>query len=131
MARKAKKEPINITPPTPKQPLVNTDRVKVDVLFNGDNVICALQEAVDKESGARQAYIMNFPYKVDYDNPKLDSTGIVTDPEVKVHYSPWCPLTPETRIPVNHNMVVTILDPVPSLRDTYITNVQKMGGNVE
>tara|TARA_B000000565_G_scaffold167320_1_gene126510 strand:- start:206 stop:601 length:396 start_codon:yes stop_codon:yes gene_type:complete len=131
MARKAKKEPINITPPTPKQPLVNTDRVKVVVLFNGDNVICDLQEAVDKESGTRQAYIMNFPYKVDYDNPKLDSTGIVTDPEVKVHYSPWCPLTPETRIPVNHNMVVTILDPVPSLRDTYITNVQKMGGNVE
>ena len=131
MARKAKKEPINITPPTPKQPLVNTDRVKVVVLFNGDNVIWDLQEAVDKERGARQAYIMNFPYKVDYDQPKMDSTGIVTDPEVKVHYSPWCPLTPETKIPVNHNMVVTILDPVPSLRDTYITNVQKMGGNVE
>ena len=130
MARKAKKEPINITPPTPKQPLVNTDRVKVVVLFNGDNVICDLQEAVDKESGTRQAYIMNFPYKVDYDNPKLDSTGIVTDPEVKVHYAPWCPLSPETRIPLNHNMVVTILEPVPSLRDTYIQNVQKMGGNV-
>ena len=72
---------------------------------------------------------MNFPYKVEYDQPKTDgTTGIVEDPEVKVHYSPWCPLTPETRIPVNHNMVVTILEPVPSLRDTYITNVQKMGG---
>ena len=128
---KGKKAPINITPPTPKQTLVNTDRVKVVILFNGDNIICDLQEAVDKESGARQAYIMNFPYKVDYDQPTLDGTGIVTDPEVKVHYSPWCPLTPETRIPVNHNMVVSILEPVPSLRDTYITNVQKMGGNVE
>ena len=100
-------------------------------MFNGDNVICDLQEAVDKESGQRQAYIMNFPYKVDYDQPKLDTTGIVTDPEVKVHYQPWCPLSPETRIPLNHNMVVTILEPVPSLRDTYISNVQKMGGNVE
>ena len=129
MARK-KKEPINVTPPAP-QHFVKSERVKVVVMFNGDSVICDLQEAVDKESGARQAYIMNFPYKVDYDNPKLDSTGIVTDPEVKVHYSPWCPLTQETRITVNHNMVVTILDPVPSLRDTYITNVQKMGGNVE
>ena len=130
MARK-KKEPINITPPTPPQFLVKSERVKVVVMFSGDNVICDLQEAVDKESGARQAYIMNYPYKVDYDTPKMDKTGIVTDPEVKVHYSPWCPLTPETKIPVNHNMVVTILDPVPSLRDTYITNVQKMGGNVE
>jgi len=32
---------------------------------------------------------------------------------------------------LNHNMVVTILEPVPSLRDTYISNVQKMGGSVE
>ena len=37
----------------------------------------------------------------------------------------------EVKIPLNHNMVVTILEPMPSLRDTYITNVQKMGGNVE
>jgi hypothetical protein len=28
-------------------------------------------------------------------------------------------------------MVLTVLEPVPSLRDTYISNVQKMGGNVE
>ena len=130
MARK-KKEPINITPPTPPQFLVKSERVKVVVMFNGDNVICDLQEAVDKETGVRQAYIANYPYKVEYDSPKMDKTGIVTDPEVKVHYSPWCPLTPETRIPVNHNMVVSILEPVPSLRDTYITNVQKMGGSVE
>ena len=126
-----KKEPINITPPAPTQPLVKSERVKVVVMFNGDNVICDLQEAVNKETGERQAYIMNFPYKVDYDQPKMDKAGIVTDPEVKVHYSPWCPLSPETKIPLNHNMVVTILEPVPSLRDTYIGNVQKMGGNVE
>ena len=130
MARK-KKEPVNITPPAPPQFLVKSERVKVVVMFNGDNVICDLQEAVNKDSGERQAYIMNYPYKVDYDTPKLDKAGIVTDPEVKVHYSPWCPLSPEVKIPLNHNMVVTILEPVPSLRDTYISNVQKMGGNVE
>ena len=130
MARK-KKEPINVTPPPAPQHFVKSERVKVVVMFNGDNVICDLQEAVDKDSGARQAYIMNYPYKVDYDSPKMDKTGIVTDPEVKVHYSPWCPLSPEVKIPINQNMVVTILEPVPSLRDTYISNVQKMGGNVE
>ena len=130
MARK-KKDPINETPPTPPQFLVKSERVKVVVMFNGDNVICDLQEAVDKESGARQAYIMNYPYKVNYDSPKMDKTGIVTDPEVKVHYAPWCPLSPEVKIPINQNMVVTILEPVPSLRYTYITNVQKMGGSVE
>ena len=130
MARK-KKEPINVTPPTPPQFLVKSERVKVVVMFNGDNVICDLQEAVDKETGIRQAYIANYPYKVEYDSPKMDKAGIVTDPEVKVHYSPWCPLSPEIKIPINQNMVVTILEPVPSLRDTYMTNVQKMGGSVE
>ena len=129
MARK-KKEPVNITPPAPPQFLVKSERVKVVVMFNGDNVICDLQEAVNKDSGERQAYIMNYPYKVEYDSPKMNKTGIVTDPEVKVHYSPWCPLTPEIKIPLNHNMVLTVVEPVPSLRDTYITNVQKMGGNV-
>ena len=55
-----KKEPINITPPAPTQPLVKSERVKVVVMFNGDNVICDLQEAVNKETGERQAYIANF-----------------------------------------------------------------------
>ena len=129
---KGKKEPINVTPPpAPPQHIVKSDRVKVVVMFNGDNVICDLQEAVDKETSARQAYIMNFPYKVEYDQPKLDEAGIVTDPAVKVHYQPWCPLSPETRVPVNPTVVVTILEPMPSLRDTYISNVQKMGGSVE
>ena len=128
---KGKKEPINITPPAPTQHIVKSDRVKVLVMFNGENVICDLQEAVDKDSGQRQAYIMNFPYKVEYDQPKLDEAGVVTDPAVKVHYQPWCPLSPEIKIPINQNVVVTILEPVPSLRDTYITNVQKMGGSIE
>jgi hypothetical protein len=125
-----KKQPIDVTPKA-QESLVNSERIKIIVLFNGDNVIADLQEAVDKETGARQAYIMNFPYKVEYSQPKVDGTGIVEDPEVRVNYSPWGPLTPETKIPVNHNMVVTILEPVPSLRDTYITNVQKLGGTVK
>ena len=111
--------------------IINSDRVKVVIMFNGDNILADVQEAVDKESGARQAYILNYPYKVTYSSPELDGTGIVTDPEVKVHYQPWCPLSPETQIPINQSVVVSILEPVPSLRDTYVENVRKMGGTVE
>ena len=129
---KGKKEPINITPPpAAAESLIKAERVKVVILSNGDSVIADVQEATHKETGERQAFILNFPYKVEYDQPKLYGTGIVTDPEVKVHYSPYCPLTPEVQIPINHTMVLTILEPVPSLRDTYIKNVQKMGGSVE
>ena len=119
----------NITPK--EEALVRSERIKIIIMHNGDQIIADIQEAVNKETNQRQAYILNFPYRVEYDQPKLDGTGIVSDPEVRVNYSPWCPLTPETRIPINHNMVVSIVEPVPSLRDTYITNVRKMGGNVE
>ena len=46
--------------------IINSDRVKVVIMFNGDNILADVQEAVDKESGARQAYILNYPYKVTY-----------------------------------------------------------------
>ena len=65
---KGKKEPINITPPTPPQFLVKSERVKVVVMFNGDNVICDLQEAVDKETGIRP---------VSYTHLTLPTTTIV------------------------------------------------------
>ena len=78
----------NVTPSV-NETLVKTDRVKVVILTNGDNIIADVQEATHKDTGERQAFILNFPYKVEYDQPKLDDTGIVTDPEVKVHYSPY------------------------------------------
>jgi len=39
---KGKKEPINITPPTPAQFLVKSERVKVVIMFNvgGDGCVC-------------------------------------------------------------------------------------------
>jgi len=111
--------------------MVNSERVKVVILMDGNKVIADVQEAVHKDTGERQAWVFNFPYKVTHDEPKLDGTGIVVDPEVKIHYQPWCPLTSDVQMAINPNFVVSILEPVPSLRDTYIENVRKMGGEVE
>jgi len=111
--------------------MVNADRVKVIVTMTGESVWTDLQEAVDKDTNERKAYVFNYPYKVTYSQPKLDGTGLVTDPEVKVNYEPWNALTSDVRIAVSPSYVVTILEPVPSLRDTYIENVRKMGGDVE
>lgn len=111
--------------------MVNAERVKVVVLMNGDSVIADLQEAVHKETGERQAWVFNYPYKIEYDNPKLEGTGIVMDPDVKVYYQPWNPLTTDTQIAINPSYVVTIMEPQPSLRETYIQNVGKMTGDVE
>ena len=73
--------------------MVNAERVKIVVLMDGQSVITDLQEAVHKETGERQAWVFNYPYKVTYDSPKLEGTGISMDPDVKVYYEPWNPLT--------------------------------------
>ena len=44
--------------------MVDPSRIKLILTRDGDNVITDLQEAVDKESGVRQAYVMTIPYKV-------------------------------------------------------------------
>ena len=111
--------------------MVKSERVKVVVMFDGRSVISDVQEAVDKDTSERKAWVLNFPYVVTYDAPKLGDTGIVEDPEVKVHYSPWNPLSSDIQVAVNPDAVVSIMEPVPSLRDTYIENVRKMGGDIE
>ena len=111
--------------------MVNAERVKIVVLMDGQSVITDLQEAVHKETGERQAWVFNYPYKVTYDSPKLEGTGISMDPDVKVYYEPWNPLTTDIQVAMNPDYVVTIMEPQPSLRDTYISNVEKMTGSVE
>ena len=44
--------------------MIEETRIKLVFTRDGDNIICDLQEAVDKETGKRQAYIMTIPYKV-------------------------------------------------------------------
>ena len=111
--------------------MVNAERVIVVILMDGTNVIADVQEAVHKETGERQAWVFNYPYTVSYEQPKMEGVGLQEDPEVRVNYAAWCPLTIDTQIAVNTQFVVSIMEPVPSLRDTYVENVRKMGGDVE
>jgi hypothetical protein len=111
--------------------MINADRVKIAVLMDGRSVISDIQEAVHKETGERQAWVFNYPYAVTYDQPKLEGTGITMDPDVKVYYEPWNPLTTDVQVAINPQFVVTIMEPQPSLRDTYVANVVKMLGDVE
>ena len=37
--------------------MIAEERIKLVFTRDGDNIICDLQEAVDKETGKRQAYI--------------------------------------------------------------------------
>ena len=82
--------------------MVDPSRIKLVLTRDGDNVITDLQEAVDKESGVRQAYVMTIPYKVVITEEPQQQTDLETfeDQEIKVRYTPWNPFTIDQKIAV-------------------------------
>ena len=111
--------------------MIEEDRIKLVFTRDGDNIICDLQEAVDKESGKRQAYIMTVPYKVwiidQPDNPVNMET--FEDQEVKIRYTPWNPFTVDQKIAITPDYVISVMEPSPSILQTYLSNVRAKTGD--
>ena len=111
--------------------MVDPSRIKLILTRDGDNVITDLQEAVDKESGVRQAYVMTIPYKVVITEEPEQSTNLETfeDQEIKVRYTPWNPFTIDQKIAVTPDYIITVMEPAPSILQTYLANVNKRTGD--
>ena len=111
--------------------MVDPSRIKLVLTRDGDNVITDLQEAVDKESGVRQAYVMTIPYKVVITEEPQQQTDLETfeDQEIKVRYTPWNPFTIDQKIAVTPDYIITVMEPAPSILQTYLSNVNKRAGD--
>ena len=111
--------------------MVDPSRIKLVLTRDGDNVITDLQEAVDKESGVRQAYVMTIPYKVVITEEPQQQTNLETfeDQEIKVRYTPWNPFTIDQKIAVTPDYIITVMEPAPSILQTYLANVNKRTGD--
>ena len=111
--------------------MVDPSRIKLVLTRDGDNVITDLQEAVDKESGVRQAYVMTIPYKVVITEEPQQQTDLETfeDQEIKVRYTPWNPFTIDQKIAVTPYYTITVMEPAPSILQTYLANVNKRTGD--
>ena len=86
--------------------MIDETRIKLVFTRDGDNIICDLQEAVDKETGKRQAYIMTIPYKVwIIDQPETPvNMETFEDQEVKIRYTPWNPFTVDQKIAITPDL---------------------------
>ena len=111
--------------------MVDPSRIKLVLTRDGDNVITDLQEAVDKESGVRQAYVMTIPYKLVITEEPQQQTDLETfeDQEIKVRYTPWNPFTIDQKIAVTPDYIITVMEPAPSILQTYLANVNKRTGD--
>ena len=111
--------------------MIEETRIKLVFTRDGDNIICDLQEAVDKETGKRQAYIMTIPYKVwiiDQPDSQVDLETF-EDQEVKIRYTPWNPFTIDQKIAITPDYVISVMEPSPSILQTYLSNVRSKTGD--
>ena len=111
--------------------MIEEDRIKLVFTRDGDNIICDLQEAVDKETGKRQAYIMTVPYKVWIIDQPENPVNMETfeDQEVKIRYTPWNPFTVDQKIAITPDYVISVMEPSPSILQTYLANVRAKSGD--
>ena len=111
--------------------MIDETRIKLVFTRDGDNIICDLQEAVDKETGQRQAYIMTIPYKVwIIDQPETPvNMETFEDQEVKIRYTPWNPFTVDQKIAITPDYVISVMEPSPSILQTYLANVRAKSGD--
>ena len=111
--------------------MIEETRIKLVFTRDGDNIICDLQEAVDKETGKRQAYIMTVPYKVWIIDQPESQVDLETfeDQEVKIRYTPWNRFTIDQKIAITPDYVISVMEPSPSILQTYLSNVRSKTGD--
>ena len=89
--------------------------VKLALLKSGEDVIANFQEIVIEEKVV--GYLAKDPYIV-----RLNRADIPTEPEqtkVALSFFPWMPLSKQTDIPIDPNWLVTMVDPVDAVIDSY------------
>lgn len=96
--------------------------VKLTLLKSGEDVIADIEEMVvsDKVVG----YFFSNPCVVKVLAKDNSEGGKMP---CKLQLTPWMPLTNDTKIPVAPDWVITIVEPMPQLKQMYETGVLKDG----
>ena len=95
--------------------------VKLSLLKSGEDVIADIQEMVVGEGDDAKVigYFFENPCVVKILAKTFDDAGGETKAPCKLQLTPWMPLTNDSRIPLPPDWVVTILEPMPQLKEMY------------
>ena len=91
--------------------------IKLALLKSGETVISDLKEIVSDEKPC--GYIFNKPYKVLTERSILLTEEVDYDAKIEVSLSSWILLTQDDQILVPLDWVVTIVEPLNSVKDLY------------
>lgn len=96
--------------------------IKLVLLKSGENIITDVKELVSDEKVC--GYLSNKPYLVSTRKERIliendDTDSVKNSSEIQISLSPWIILSKDTQIPINMEYVVTIVEPVESLKEMY------------
>ena len=90
--------------------------IKVAVLRSGDQIIAEMKELVSEDKPI--AYLFNQPHKIVLNNQIVLSES-KDQSSVEVTLTKWILISVEDDIPVSVNQVVTLVEPVASVKKMY------------
>ena len=90
--------------------------IKVAVLQSGEQIIAGMKEIVSEDKPI--AYLFNQPHKIVLNNQIVLSEN-KDKSSVEVTLAKWILISDEDDIPVSVNQVVTLVEPVESVKKMY------------
>ena len=92
--------------------------IKLALLKSGEDVIADWHELVG-ENDEVAAYLAKSPYTVTLKKSDIPTSTKTEPTKVGLSFFPWMPLSKDKDIPVNPDWVVTLVDPVDEVKNSY------------
>ena len=94
--------------------------IKLAILSDNEQVISDIKELSD--SGKPVGYLLKNPHRVVIDQPYLVEK-LNDKKSIQVTLTPWILLTSDTEIVIPGNQVLTIVEPITSVKQMYLEKV--------
>ena len=100
--------------------------IKVALLKTGESVIADIKELIsdDKVCG----YLFENPNIITYLEPELLKEQTETS-KLKISLIPWILITSDTKIPVRSDWVITMVEPIESVKKIYEEKINESNQN--
>ena len=100
--------------------------IKVALLKSGESVIADIKELIsdDKVCG----YLFENPNIISYLEPELLTEQTETS-KLKISLIPWILITSDTKIPVRSDWVITMVEPIESVKKIYEEKINESNQN--
>ena len=90
--------------------------IKLALLKSGEDVISDMEEMVANDQVV--GYFLKYPCVAKLVGSDSTSVGPTKEP-FKLRLTPWMPLSKDTNIPVVADWVISIMEPIDDLKETY------------